>query len=293
MRADTNLLDLQRRFMAALGEPILDDSRARSELPPRTGTASPAFVETAETLFVSSPTLHAAERLELYHRQYWYRLLDSIAEDFPGLRTLLGDEAFWRLMEAYLEFVPSRSFTLRHLGESLPDFIATHAATLSHPVHAEELARLEAALCASFEAAEHPPISATALGHAQIGLQPHLQLLALRTPAERIWQRTTSGRSRGRLRAPAQESTRYVAVFREDLALRVERMPRTAFLILSTIAETGSLDTAMERLERERVLSGARDGERVTAWFQQWVSRGWLTSQPTKRRLLRAERRTS
>ena len=29
--------------------------------------------------------LTSTERLNIYHRQYWYRILDSFNEDFPGL----------------------------------------------------------------------------------------------------------------------------------------------------------------------------------------------------------------
>ena len=34
--------------------------------------------------------LTSTERLDIYHRQYWYRILDSFNEDFPGLRAVLG-----------------------------------------------------------------------------------------------------------------------------------------------------------------------------------------------------------
>ena len=84
MPAERNLLGLQRRLLAALQEPIFGDSRSRSELPDRAGAVSEAFIQTANDLIAPSPTLQPVERLELYHRQYWYRLLDSIAEDFMG-----------------------------------------------------------------------------------------------------------------------------------------------------------------------------------------------------------------
>jgi hypothetical protein len=46
--------------------------------------------------------LTSLERLEIYSRSYWYRLLDSLYEDFPGLRAVLGQRAFERLAKAYL-----------------------------------------------------------------------------------------------------------------------------------------------------------------------------------------------
>src|SRR5260370_32290524 len=54
------------------------------------------------TLFRSpSATLSSVERLEIYNRQYWFRLYDSFEEDFPGLKAVLGQKRFERLMRAY------------------------------------------------------------------------------------------------------------------------------------------------------------------------------------------------
>jgi len=37
--------------------------------------------------------LTSFERLEIYNRQYWFRVLGGLAEDFPGLRAVLGSTA--------------------------------------------------------------------------------------------------------------------------------------------------------------------------------------------------------
>src|SRR5579871_273024 len=60
--------------------------------------------------------LTARERLEIYSRSYWYRLLDSLYEDYPGLRAVVGQRAFHRLSQAYLADLPSASWTMRNLG---------------------------------------------------------------------------------------------------------------------------------------------------------------------------------
>jgi hypothetical protein len=277
VQPEPQLLSLQRRFMAALREPIFGESRERSELPARTGTVSPEFVRTADALITPSATLQPVERLELYHRQYWYRLLDSIAEDFPALRQLVGDEPFWRLMEAYLEAVPPRSFTLRHLGAGLARFIALRPDAVPHPVHAEDLARLEYALCLAFEAGQGTPIQPAELGQGELGLQPNLELLALRTPADTLWRLSEKGK---RLPEPGQPSgypNRFVAVYRYELSLHVERLPRAAFSILAAIGELGSLDLAMQHVTGRNGLLRASDAGRVAKWFGLWTARGWFT----------------
>lgn len=263
--------------MAALREPIFGDSRSRTELPPREGDVSGDFARTAGELIAPSATLAPAERLELYHRQYWYRLLDSIAEDFPALRRLLGEEPFWRLVEAYLEAAPPTSFTLRHLGAGLADFIAARPASVALPVHAEELARLEYALCHAFEAGEEPPVEPGALAQGALALQPHLGLLALRTPADTQWRRR--GRAAGpppSPHRPGARPSRFVVIYRDEAGLRVERLPRAAYVLLAAIQAEGSLDAAMGRVAEERGLLRARDAARVRDWFATWSGRRWF-----------------
>ena len=275
-KSSSALHRLQRRFVAALREPIFEDSRARTDLPQREGGVSEDFGETARALITPSATLEPVERLELYHRQYWYRLLDSLEEDFPALRSLLGEDAYWRLLEAFVERVPPTSFTLRHLGRGLADFVAAHPDLVPHPVHTEDLARLEYALCAAFEAGEHPGVAAAELQSAQIDLQPHLQLLALRTDADDLWRKLLDDQPAGELRPASPEPTCFVVVFRQSLRLHVERVDEAAFSILSTLASTHSLEATMDQASTQPSLLGDDAAARVRHWFGTWTSRRWL-----------------
>ena len=45
----------------------------------------------AVTYVKPNDRLTSAERLEIYNRSYWYRILDSLREDFPGLRAVVGE----------------------------------------------------------------------------------------------------------------------------------------------------------------------------------------------------------
>lgn len=281
MPSEIDLLSMQRDFLRALREPIFGESRVATALARRAGKNSDAFRLTANRHLRPSATLQPVERLELYHRQYWYRLLDSLAEDFPVLQQLLGLRRFWSLAEAYLEATPSRSYTLRHLGSGLADFILANPDCAGrHPHHASELARLEYALCLAFEAAEQPTLPVTELDHARLQLQPHVQLFALRTNAGELWRRTQDGKAirRARLAAPSASPTHFVAVFRQHLRPQMETLEPDAFRLLARIQRGGTLNEILETTDLEATPDILA---RVQSWFARWTELDWLAAKPS------------
>src|SRR5258708_21424394 len=103
------LLQLQRRMAYAILQPLTGSDR----IAPKTDAE---FIK-------PNDRLTSVERLEIYSRSYWFRVLDSLYDDFPGLRAVLGQRAFLRLSRAYLADCPSRSFTLRNLASCLDGWL--------------------------------------------------------------------------------------------------------------------------------------------------------------------------
>ena len=75
--------------------------------------------ELAEGYVKPNDRLTSFERLEIYNRQYWFRVIGAVSEDFPALAAVLGPKRFDSLVLAYLKENPSTSFTLRNLGAQL------------------------------------------------------------------------------------------------------------------------------------------------------------------------------
>ena len=143
----------------------------------------------AESFIAPNSRLNAFERLEIYNRQYWFRVLGALAEDFPGLRAVIGARAFEALSVAYLTAHPSRSFSLRNLGSKLADWLAANPqATGRRHRLALDVARIEWAFVEAFDSAERTPLTleqiATLDGGSRLALQPHVQLIALSYPAD-------------------------------------------------------------------------------------------------------------
>ena len=251
-----------------------------------------AMTEVAAEFIKPNDRLSAFERLQLYNRMYWFRLIDIMHDDNPGLRAVLGDKKFTRLVEAYLAKYPSRSFTLRNLGARLGQFIREEPRwTAPHSALARTVARFEWAQTVAFDEAQLPVLTAAHIARTppdrlRLRLQPYLTLLALDYPVDSF---VIAVKQRNALRTEASnavDSVRdavrqkhvvrprrgrvYVAVHRLENRLYYKRLDRPAFLILEAIAAGRPLALA--------VAAGGRrvKPEQVGPWFSTWMELGWL-----------------
>src|ERR1700722_2177761 len=174
------------RMMTAVMQPLTSSDRIAA----KTEDGRPMEIEAAE-LITPNSRLTSLERLEIYSRSYWYRALDSLYDDFPGLRAVLGRRAFHRLSRAYLADCPSRSFTLRNLGERLADWLQNNPqyAGRRHAL-ALDMVRLEWAHIEAFDGAAEKalgPEDLIELGpDLRAALQPYIRLLEFEYPGDKL-----------------------------------------------------------------------------------------------------------
>ncbi|HVJ45229.1 MAG TPA: DNA-binding domain-containing protein [Luteolibacter sp.] len=260
---------LQREFFDALQFPLRGSSRESTELVPNDEGHAPEFLEKARELMKPGSNLSSEERLELYHRQYWFRVLDSIAEDFPVLRKMAGEAQFWNLMEAYLSACPSGSFTLRHLGRRMDEFVSSwDGLDVVERRWFSSIAKLEYAYMEIFEAADFETVPPDQLATAELILQPHVFLLELPVPADLCedWETFT----------PNDDPPVWVAVWRGETRGRLQcRLDDVEFELLLRLRNGGKLDALFsEPASREP------EPEEISRWFTNWQSRGWIAVAP-------------
>ncbi len=77
-----------------------------------------------EAVVTRSHNLTALERLDIYHRAYFARLIECLRDEFPVILHALGDETFDAFALGYLQKYPSRSYTLNQLGTRFPQYLA-------------------------------------------------------------------------------------------------------------------------------------------------------------------------
>jgi hypothetical protein len=87
-----NLESLQREMAAVVMQPLTADEQMRARTADGRSTSA-----VAESFIAPNSRLTAFERLEIYNRQYWFRVLGALAEDFAGLTAVIGERAFEKL----------------------------------------------------------------------------------------------------------------------------------------------------------------------------------------------------
>lgn len=98
----------------------------------------------------------------VYRHAYVARLAEIVGEDYEQVHAYLGDQAFARLVKAYIAAHPSDQRNARWFSRHLPAFIAKLAAYAKHPEVAE-LATLEKALADAFDGPDCKALTIEAL----------------------------------------------------------------------------------------------------------------------------------
>ena len=122
---------------------------------------------------LDSRRLDRAARFKIYFDAYRFRLAEFLSNDYPVLRSFLGDELFGLLVEAYVEAMPSHYPNARDYGGRLPNFMRL-TAPWSEGCDAIDLARLERALSVAFDAADGPVLAVGCLADISVEDWPHL-----------------------------------------------------------------------------------------------------------------------
>lgn len=252
----------------------------------------------AESFIKPNDRLTSLERLELYNRQYWFRVLDSLHDDFPGLRNILGTPAFTRMCRAYLTKHPSRSFTLRNLGCRLEQFLAESPEFGGrNPRLAVEAARFEWAEVVAFDEGGLPPVAIDDLlgrdpARLRLRLQPYVTvlelghgvdeyLLALKkdmaeraTASQAVTKRAGAPRRRAVPR-PRRERV-FVAVHRLENSVYYKRLDPVAFRLIVALRDGRTLAKACELALDASVTADTDWASQFQEWFRQWTTMGWF-----------------
>jgi hypothetical protein len=297
------LMQLQRTMARAVMQPLTSSERMQRRAPD--GGPMKRY---ASRFIKPNDRLTSFERLEIYNRQYWFRVLAALGEDFPGLRVVLGQRRFDAMAQAYLIANPSRSFTLRNLGSSMESWLRKNPKWAGTNQNlALDIVRLEWADIEAFDGMAEPALRPEDLSRAsgpglKVSLQPYVRLLSFRYPVDDLLLEVrkedddtdiasntfAEHRKRKRVRAVAKlkPAPIFLAVHRIDYSVYFRRLDQEEFAILTALRQGKTLSAAVVSAFRKSTVAPEERPAKVQTWFQTWSTLGWFC-RPEKKRTVR------
>jgi hypothetical protein len=274
------LAELQKQMATAVMRPLTEDDRTAEE--------SAEYIK-------PNDRLTSIERLEIYNRQYWFRIIDSLYEDFPGLRAVIGDRAFDRVVKAYLTECPSQSFSLRNLGSRLGGWLEKNPGYAGAKLAASlDMVHLEWAEIEAFDGPARKPVGPEDLielsPDLRFSLQPYITLLELGYPVDELRLRVNRASAEQTTASNAvvkhgkralQRATRlkaeqvFLAVHRHEGSAYFRRLTAEEFRLLSELRGGRSIAEAIEMAFAETASPDAVL-ETLETCFATWTELGWL-----------------
>lgn len=289
----SELLEIQRRVAAAILHPL-----TKTEAMPRRRREGVSNVREAEALIRPNDRLTSFERLEIYNRQYWFRLYSALEEDFPGLKAVVGSAKFERITRDYLTDCPSTSFTLRNLGSRLVEWLVSHPDHIApRGVLALDIARLEWAHIEAFDSAAEDPLDPddgfTLTDNSRLNLQPHLRVLELHYPVDDLLialhsnygtadfssNNASATRKTKQVRRVAmlEQEQIHLAVHRQQNSVYYKRLTREDFLLLRALIAGETISSAIQLAFENSSISAEQRGDFLREAFASWSAMGWFT----------------
>ncbi|MEP6821367.1 MAG: DNA-binding domain-containing protein [Chthoniobacterales bacterium] len=281
---------------SAVFRPLTDDDRMQ----PR-WTDGGETTAVAESFIKPNDRLSSFERLEIYNRVYWFRVLDCLYDDYPGVRAIVGETKFMDLATAYLAKYPSASFTLRNLGSRLEQFLREEPQWIApNEELVLDMTRFEWAQVVAFDDAALPKITSdevldTPPAKLRLGLQPYLSLLALNYPVDKFFLAVQKRevdvlrdeasntfdampqmKKRKRTTRLPRRARVWLAVHRFDNTLYYKRLEPEAFALLKNLRDGKTVEKACVDAISETTRPNVDWPGRITAWFNDWSSLGWF-----------------
>ena len=283
----SELLEFQRTLARAVMQPLSAGDNMKRAI----GHGANREIRDGIALVKPNSRLSSFERLEIYSRSYWSRVLDAFSEDFPGVRAVLGAKQFDRLRRRYLADCPSGSFTMRNLGKHLVAWMQTNQALGgANYAIALDMAKLEWAQIESFDAAEHERLSpadvAALAPESVMQLQPHLVLIEAGYEVDTLLLEIREAAKRkggvpraighNRIARAVSSGPVYLAIYRFELVVHYKRLDAEMFRLLSALARRASIAEAVEFAYAKSLLTAEQCQQHIQSSFALFAALGWF-----------------
>ena len=195
-----------------------------------------------------------SSRFEVYRNNVMVGLRRALEDAFPVVRTLVGDDFFAAMAQAFIRAHPPISPVLLRYGTDFDAFIRSFEPAESVPYLAD-VARLEQVWLAAYHAADRAPLTIHALADVPeaaldtLQLRPHpsLQMFYAGHPAVSIWQ-AHQGPGPVNLQG-LPDGPEHAMIVRPDLDVAVIQLQSAAFKLAAPMFAGVPLGNALEAVD--------------------------------------------
>lgn len=240
-------------------------------------------VSDLERVILPSREMTSLDRLQIYGRAYFGRLIECLQAQFPATRHAISEETFDAIAFGYLSQNPSQRYTLANLGDSFDTFLESTRparADSNEPDFADfliDLARLERTYAEVFSGRgpeNDPSLEATNLDgmtadqFAGCQLVPHacVRLLEFGFPVHEY----ASAVRKGTEPAPPLARSTLLVVTRRNYVVRRYEVTRPQFDLLSSLIRGETIGVAVAGLIARQEMNVESAVNDLRAWFHEW-----------------------
>ena len=221
--------------------------------------------------------LPSASRFAVYRNNVMVGLIDALADAFPVVRRMVGEQFFRAMAGFYARTEPPASPILLTYGAGFPAFLEIFP-PVAHLPYLGDVARIERAWVEAYHAAEAVPADVTpllalppaALGRQRFTFHPSLRLIRSAYPAQSIWAMNQPGQTPVPVDLDQAEDSLILRPLADVTLRRLE--PGSAIFLqelmegatLSAASAAGFVETA--RFDFAKALSGLLLSGALTGW---------------------------
>ena len=261
----SDLGDLQRWMLAVITHPEGLDRGL--EVTPGPGA------DALDAVLTPGPALSERDRLAIYARMYYSRLIDILADDYACVMEIAGEEPFRAAARAYLAACPPTGYSIFTFDAAFADWIERERPDLPHLDLIVDVARLERAIDLLHSAHTEPPVDVGTVrsippdrwGDVRLRTISGLELLETRYPVHRLY---SDHAEEAPLVLP-EPQTAWMAVFRSGTSVVRCPLSRAQYALLGALAQGQRLEDALSACPGDEDVM-----DELGAWFQEWTTDG-------------------
>lgn len=196
-----------------------------------------------------------ALRFAVYRNNVILSLIDALADTFPVVQELVGEEFFRTMGKVFVQSNPPRSRLMARYGDTFADFVAAFAPAAALPYLADmarlEIARVQAYHAADAGAVEPDRLTAVLVDTQQLmslrcSLHPSVQVIGSKHAICSLW---TAHQGLLELSSVDPETAQSALVFRNALEVEILEIPAASAHFVAALQRGQTLPVAASLAE--------------------------------------------